>query len=205
MRPDPIACCTSAASPYAAGAASAIIRKAREILGDMTPGIKNGIVASGCTHPKKGPLKDGVFELGELKDVLFRTAEVHPAEGRDDGDVHWAGDPRAPDHTDFGLGANPFCAGCTTMPVAWSDIPENGASYQLIGYGGVNERSSKLAAKVLAGRAALPDRAEADMQYQQDQEIRTTLYEGPPPREREVGAYRTPCTAVVADTITVGG
>src|SRR5207249_351862 len=39
MRPDPIACCTSAASPYAAGGATAIIEEARRILGDHSTGI----------------------------------------------------------------------------------------------------------------------------------------------------------------------
>jgi subtilase family protein len=179
MRPDPIACCTSAASPYAAGGAAAMIAEARGILHDYSTGIHDGVVARGsdCTKwPEKGPLSDGKFTLDELKDVYFHTAEAHPAEGKDDGDIHWAGEPRSPDHPEFGPGANPFCFGCTTMPIEWKQIPEDGdLAYPLIGYGGINENSVKLAAKVLAGKEPLPERPEADMQYEFDQAVRGIL------------------------------
>lgn len=177
MRPDPIACCTSAASPYAAGGAVAIVLEARRILGDDTTGIHGGVVARGPVGlVDKGPLADGKFTLDELKDVFLHTAEARPSEGRDDGEVHWAGDPRPPDHTEFGPGANPFCPGCTTMPVEWKAIPEDASAYTLVGYGGINETSAKLAAKVLAGKAKLPARPDEDQQYQLDQQLRETYY-----------------------------
>jgi hypothetical protein len=179
MRPDPIACCTSAASPYAAGGAAAIITEARRILHDRSTGIHDGIVAQShdCSDwPSEGPLSDGLLTLDELKGVYFHTAEAHPSEGRDDGDIHWAGEPRAPDHAEFGPGANPFCFGCTTMPVAWQQIPEDGdVTYPLIGYGGINEVSVELAAKVLSGKEPMPERPGADSQYELDQEIRRSL------------------------------
>ncbi len=176
MKPDPIACCTSAASPYAAGGATAIVLEARRLLRDKTPGTKDGLVACG-TRTSKGPLKDGRFTLDELKDVLFHTAQPHPAEGRDDGDVHWAGEPRPPDRVEYGPGANPFCLGCTTTPVPWQAIPSGGdATYALLGYGGINEHSIEHAKKVLGGWTPLPDRANADAQYEADQALRAEVF-----------------------------
>ena len=177
MRPDPIACCTSAASPYAAGGAAAIITEARRLLRDKTPGTKDGLVACGRKGlVKKGPLADGMFTLEELKDIFMHTAEAHPSEGKDDGSIHWLGDPRPPDHPEYGPGANPFCFGCTTTPVAWKPIPEAVDAYQLIGYGGINEFSVKAAFDVLAGKAELPERPTADAQYDLDQSIRDQFY-----------------------------
>lgn len=181
MRPDPVACCTSAASPYAAGGATAIVMEARRLLGDRGAGTRDGLVACG---PKgriaKGPLADGVFTLDELKDVLLHTAQARPLEGRDDGLIHWAGDPRAPDHTEFGPGANPFCPGCTTTPIPWGPIPDagGGAAYQLIGYGAINEFSVKEGFDVLAGKTDIPDRPAADAQYDLDQQFRDQWYAG---------------------------
>jgi hypothetical protein len=119
---------------------------------------------------------DGVFTMSELKKVLFHTAEALPREGRDDGKVHWAGDPRAPDYTEYGPGANPFCQGCTTTPVAWKDVPEQGEAYPLVGYGGINERSIGRAFKVLRGKAKLPARDTADAQYELDQSLRSAFF-----------------------------
>ena len=176
MKPDPIACCTSAASPYAAGGATNIVMHARALLMDETPGAKDGLLA--CGHPlEKGPLDDGKFTLDELKAILFHTAEAHPDEGRDDGDVHWAGAPRGPDHVEYGPGANPFCFGCTTTPVPWTSIPAEGdAAYPFIGYGGINERSIELAGDVLAGEVELPERPNADAQYEADQALREQIF-----------------------------
>ncbi len=174
MRPHPMACCTSAASPYAAGGAAAIVLEARRLLDDGSTGARGGLVACGDSDRKikKGPLADGVFTLQELKRVLFLTAEAHPGEGRDDGLLHWAGDPRAPDYVEYGIGANPFCAGCTTMPVDWKTLPNEVDTYQFTGYGGINERSVALAKRVLRGKAPLPKRPAADAQYELDQDIR---------------------------------
>ena len=178
MRPDPIACCTSAASPYAAGGAVAIIHEARRILGDPLTGTREGVVAQGPAGlVPTGPLADGVFTLAELKDVFFHTAEARPGEGRDDGTLHWAGEPRAPELTPYGVGANPFCQGCTTTPVRWQTLPEGTNVYPFVGYGGINERSVALALDVLAGRAAIPARPNEDGQYQADQELRKQIFQ----------------------------
>ena len=179
VRPDPISCCTSAASPYAAGGAAALIQEARRILGDNTVGVHDGVLAEGsCGKVKAGPLADGVFTLDEFKDLFFHTAEPHPAEGKHDGLVHWAGDPRPPDYTEYGPGGNPFCIGCTTTPVPWSAIPEEVDAYQFIGYGGINEFSVALGKKVLAGRADQLVRDTADAQYELDQTVRELEFGG---------------------------
>ncbi|HEV2756338.1 MAG TPA: S8/S53 family peptidase [Actinomycetota bacterium] len=177
MRPDPIACCTSAASPYAAGGAAAVIAEARRLLGSSGAGVHEGIVACGRTGAvAKGPLADGIFTLQELKDVFLHTAEALPSEGRDDGDIHWAGDPRAPDHPEFGPGANPFCVGCTTTPLPWKTLPGAADAYAFVGYGGINEHSVAAAVAVLRGEEDMPDRPLADAQYEADQEVRGAFF-----------------------------
>ena len=179
VRPDPISCCTSAASPYAAGGAAALIQEARRILGDRTTGVHDGILAQGrCGAVKKGPLADGDFTLEEFNDLFFHTAQPHPAEGEHDGLVHWAGDPRPPDYTEYGPGGNPFCIGCTTTPVPWSQIPDEIDAYQFIGYGGINEFSVELGAQVLRGKANPLARDAADIQYELDQSIRELEFDG---------------------------
>ena len=181
MRPDPMACCTSAASPYAAGGAAALIQEARRILKDYTTGAEGGVLARGrCGATKKGPLADGDFTLDELKDVYFHSAEARPTEGKDDGEIHWAGGPGAPTHTEYGPGGNPFCPGCTTTPVPWSTVPEQAqdAGYTFVGYGAINERSVELGKKILQGKADAPVREEADAQYELDQTIRELMFNG---------------------------
>lgn len=180
IRPDPISCCTSAASPYAAGGAAALIQEARRILHDRTTGHDDGVLAEGCPSTSKGPLADGDLTVDELKDVLFHTAEAFPAEGKHDGLVHWAGDPRPPDQTEYGPGGNPFCLGCTTTPVPWSTLPSeaDGAAYAFIGYGAINERSVKAGIDVLRGKTDQPDRPAADAQYELDQTVRAAEFGG---------------------------
>jgi hypothetical protein len=201
MRPDPIACCTSAASPYAAGGATAIVLEARRLLGDSSAGTMCGAYAIGDPGGiKNGPLADGHFTLAELKQIFFHTAQPYPEEGRDDGEVHWAGEPRAPDHTEYGPGGNPFCVGCTTTPVPWSALPpeSDGIAYQFIGYGGINEFSLELAKKVLAGKADLPERPAADAQYELDQQIRTAEF-SLNSEEEEGGGFRADECALIAE------
>jgi hypothetical protein len=177
MRPHPIACCTSAASPYAAGGAAELVRVARKILGYNRTGMASGLVACGPRHRvHSGPLVDGDFTNEELKDLLFHTAEALPGKGRDDGKIHWAGDPRPPDHTEYGPGANPFCQGCTTTPVAWKTLPKEAEAYPFVGYGAVNERSVALAIKVLRGKEKMPGREAADAQYEADQDLRSAFF-----------------------------
>jgi hypothetical protein len=177
MKPDPIACCTSAAAPYAAGGAVAMVLEARRILGDQSAGVAKGVIARG---PKgrvdSGPLADGKFTLAEFRNLFFHTAEARPRKGRDDGEIHWAGAPRAPELLPYGPGANPFCLLCTTTPIPWSAVPEAADAFQMIGYGAINERSVKLAIGVLRGDAKLPPRPAADAQYQADQALRETIF-----------------------------
>lgn len=178
MRPDPIACCTSASSPYAAGGVAAIVLEARRILKDTTSvGANGGLYACGESGlVPDGPLKDGMFTLDELKDVFLHSAEPHPSEHLDDGMVHWAGDPRAPDETQYGPGGNPFCVGCTSTPIPWSEIPAQGEAYPLIGYGGINNYSVTMASAVLQGKTGLPERPVADALYALDQELRSNAF-----------------------------
>lgn len=177
MAPAPIACCTSAAAPYAAGAAAALVAAARAALGDTTPGVTGGVLASGVPRGiTEGPLADGDLTLEEFTDVFLHTAQARPVEGRDDGLIHWAGEPRAPDFTQYGPGANPFCLLCTTTPVAWASVPESVDAYQLIGYGAINEHSLEAARAVLAGREAMPERPSADAQYDADQQLRAAIF-----------------------------
>ncbi|MDQ4025939.1 MAG: hypothetical protein M3217_10720, partial [Actinomycetota bacterium] len=121
-------------------------------------------------------LADGVFTLPELKDVYLHTAEALPSEGRDDGEIHWAGDPRAPDHAEYGPGGNPFCVGCTTTPLPWKTLPAAADAYPLIGYGGINEHSVAAGIAVLRGEEDLPERPLADAQYEVDQEARAAFF-----------------------------
>lgn len=177
MRPDPIACCTSAASPYAAGGAAALIAEARRLLRAEGTGVHAGVVA--CGRPglvPEGPLADGVFTLSELKDLFLHTAEALPSEGLDDGAVHWAGGPRPPDHVENGPGANPFCVGCTTTPVSWTTVPPGADPYAFVGYGGINEHSVAAAFGILRGEEDPPERPAADEQYEQDQALRDVLF-----------------------------
>jgi hypothetical protein len=177
MKPHPFACCTSAASPYAAGGAAAIVLEARRIVGDSRTGIHKGVVATGRTGlVRSGPLRDGVFTLDELKTVFLRTAEARPGAGRDDGLVHWASEPRPPDYPEYGPGANPFCPLCTTTPVDWSSVPTDVDAFAQIGYGAINERSVALAKLVLQGKKPLPARAAEDADYELDQQIRGALF-----------------------------
>ena len=177
MVPDSIACCTSAASPYAAGAAAAIVERARRILGDRRTGIHDGVVARGpARRVKSGPLADGVFTLEELRAVFLRTAEDRPAEGRDDGLVHWTGEPRGPEFTPFGPGANPFCQGCWTMPADWTVIPADAPAFPLVGYGAINERSLAAAFAVLAGTTPEPERPQEDQAFDLDQQLRAVIF-----------------------------
>ncbi|HEX2295734.1 MAG TPA: S8 family serine peptidase [Actinomycetota bacterium] len=177
MRPDPIACCTSAASPYAAGGAAALVAEARRLLRSDFTGVRDGLVACGREGVvAKGPLADGAFTLEELRDVFLHTAEGLPSEGRDDGDVHWAGEPRPPDYVEYGPGGNPFCVGCTTTPVAWKTMPAAADAYSVLGYGGINEHSVAAGYEVLRGEAEMPERPLADAQYEADQQLRGVVF-----------------------------
>jgi hypothetical protein len=114
--------------------------------------------------------------LEEMRDVFLHTASARPEAARDDGEVHWAGDPRTPDYTEFGLGGNPFCGGCTTTPVPWPALPEDAPASPLIGYGSIDRYSARTALGVLLGATEMPARPNEDQQYALDQQLREALY-----------------------------
>lgn len=175
--PRPSACCTSASSPYAAGAAVALALEARRILGDPAVGVRSGVVAAGSPGVVgSGPLADGVFTLEEWRALLLATAEPRPGEGRDDGLLHFTGGPGSPHNLQHGPGENPFCQFCWTAPMRWSDAPADAPAHLSIGYGALNERSVALAAAVLAGHSPMPARPIEKAWYEQDQALRRALF-----------------------------
>jgi hypothetical protein len=178
-RPAPISCCTSAAAPYAAGGAAAILREARTLLGDSGVGLRGDAIALGSgAFPATSPLHDGKLTLAELRDLVLKTAEARPTAGAHDGLLHFTGGPGVPQNPQHGPGENPYCEGCWTLPVAWTEVPSDVPSHLSIGDGAVNERSVALARAVLAGTAPLPTRAVEDAFFAQDDAIRSALYGG---------------------------
>lgn len=177
MVPHPVACCTSAAAPYAAGGAAGVLLEARRILGDGTTGVRaDGVVASGAAGlVPAGPLADGVFTHAEWKDVYLHTAQARPVEGRDDGEMNFLGGPAAPKHPEYGVGENPFCQGCFTLPLRWTDVPESVPAYLSIGYGAINEDSLASARAVLAGGSQTV-RADVDEFFRQEGQVRTAIF-----------------------------
>jgi subtilase family protein len=179
--PDPISCCTSAAAPYAAGGAAAIVLEARALLGATGTGIHDGIIAQGPGATEGGPLSDGVFTMFEFSELFRHTAQARPVEGADDGMLHWTGAlPSTDIPTDVvlrhGPGANPFCQGCWTLPVKWSDVPAGEQQFPLTGYGGINEHSAALASEVLLGETSEPVRVVEDALFAADQTLRATVF-----------------------------
>jgi hypothetical protein len=167
VAPMPISCCTSAAAPYAAGAAARILRNARALLNDPTPGILQrtgapALVASGTPVLGSPMLGDGEFDLSEWRQLLLATANPRPVLGPHDGLMNFMGGPFAPQHPEYGPGENPFCLMCTTMPIAWSQVPIEAPAYASIGYGSVDPATVDLASAVLRGDASIPDRSSED-------------------------------------------
>jgi hypothetical protein len=89
----------------------------------------------------RGPLADGVFTLDEWRRVLLTTATTRPAAQPSDG---------------------PTCGTASGIGPQWSTLPASFPEYALIGYGVVDGPARALAAKVLAGAASMPDRADTD-------------------------------------------
>lgn len=174
-----LACCTSAAAPYAAGAAAAILQHARQLLGDLTPGLVEDpeggspIAASGTPVPGSVLLEDGVFTLEEWKQLLLWTAEERPLEGQHDGWRNFLAGPSMPERLEHGPGENPYCLLCVTAPVPWSTIPAAVPAYLSIGYGAANERSVALAKAVLDGDLPLTPRPEVDAFFELDDQYGT--------------------------------
>jgi subtilisin family serine protease len=150
---------TSAAAPYAAGGAAAALIEARRLTGDVRTGVRGGAVARG-RRTRTGPLADGVLTLAEWREVALKTASPRPVEQPEDG-------PSC-------LGADPLYG---PLPVRWADVPAGAPEHVLIGYGALDRRAVALAKRVLAGGAALPDRAAADTYFAADRQAREAQHQ----------------------------
>lgn len=152
---------TSGATPYVAGSAGQIVRIARAALGQTThTGLDDGALATGAPGEiADGLLADGVFDMADLRDVLFHTATSRPAPQDEDG---------------------PTCQLTGTYdatPVAWSDVPDEYPGYLHLGYGAVDRPAVALAADVLRGLQPMPDRAAEDEFFTVHEELRATLHQ----------------------------
>lgn len=178
--PGTVSCCTSAASPYAAGGAAALVLEARRILGDAGVGLRGDAIAVGPLSTERGPLSDGKLTLAEAHALVRHAATARPAEGPHDGWAHWTAEPASPgpsagEIATFGPGANPFCQGCVSAPVPWSAVPAHVPAYAHLGYGAIDDASAALAGAVLRGEAPEPARHVEDTLYAQDQAVRGAL------------------------------
>ena len=177
LEPSPFACCTSASSPYAAGMAAGIVLEARHILGDSRAGVHGGVVAQGpAGRVAAGPLRDGRLTLDELRALVKRVGEAPVKAGRHDGKLHWAGGPAAPELLPHGIGSNPYCPACYTLPVSWTQVQPGTAAIALGGYGGANERALDLARRVLAGTTPEPNRADVDAFFTTEGQVRRRVH-----------------------------
>lgn len=181
----PESCCTSAAAPYAAGGAVAIVHEARWLLGDSLvggrghpgPGLVLAQACADCPRPAAGVLADGNLTLGELRRVLEATAEARPLvsdAASDDGLVNWGAQPGSTPGDPW-PGDNPYCVACFTSPVRLGDIPADQDLSASIGYGAVTRMSLEHAFVSLDG-SALPERPTEDAFFERDEALRDLLY-----------------------------
>jgi len=152
---------TSAATPFVAGGAGAILSDARRILRDTRTGVRKGVVAKGRKGVvARGPLADGELTLAELRTVLQATATRRPVRQYEDG-------PPC-DATSLTYGPT---------PVEWGQVPDQYPEYLHIGYGAVDRPSLALAGEVLRGRQPIPDRTATDDYFRTDRQIREATYQ----------------------------
>jgi hypothetical protein len=160
---------TSAATPFVAGGAAAILKDARALLGDTGTGVRTAedgtpVVAQGDPGAiDAGPLADGVLTLAEWRRLVFATATPRPERQPEDGPPCATGQ--------FG-----------PTPVLWRDVPDDYPEFVHIGYGAVDRPAIALAAEVLRGVAPLPDRQRTDDYFAADDAVRRQthpVYRGP--------------------------
>lgn len=128
---------TSCATPTTSGVLSAVIERARQVLGDTTGGQRPGQVIAAAsatvTLPATGPLADGALTRAEAEAIILKTAYPVPV------------DP---------------------VKVTWDYAirPTTGTPYDyaIQGYGVVDRDSKARALKVLLGETPMPTRTEAD-------------------------------------------
>lgn len=154
---------TSSASPYAAGEAAALILEARRLLGDdRSAGVTEGILARGVAVEGSPILSDGQLSIGEVKDILMKTAVARPLQTEHDGELC------PPEMTPY-----------TTYPIQWKDLPADLPTYYFIGYGQISVDSAAAAMDVLKGATELPARPVEDQWHAYAQSARDA-YNGLP-------------------------
>lgn len=152
---------TSAATPYAAAGAVAILIEARRILEDTETGVDDDVVARGPRGlVPTGPLADGIFTLWEWRRVIFLTATARPMRQFEDGPP-------------CELASGAFAA----TPLQWKDVPAEYPEFLNIGYGAVDSQSIQLAGDVLSGIAQAPDRSRTDTYFDIDRSLRSSAYQ----------------------------
>lgn len=128
---------TSCATPTTSGVLSAVIERARLVLGDTTGGQRLGQVVAaaspGAILPSTGPLADGTLTRTEAEAIVLKTA--------------------------FPVAADP-------EKITWDYAvrPTTGTPYDnaIQGYGVIDRESKARALKALMGEIPLPTRTEAD-------------------------------------------
>lgn len=156
---------TSAATPYVAGGALAILVDARRLLGDARTGVRgtgpDAVVAAGRARGvRTGPLADGRLTLAEWRRLLLTTATSRPAASPDDG----------PPCVVEGLGLY------SATPVTWAQVPPQVPGHLLIGYGAVDPPALAAARAVLRGARPLPDRPVEDDYFARDAQARAAAH-----------------------------
>lgn len=149
-----------------------MLLETRRLMGHRGTGWPDGVGARG-TPFAAGLLSDGALELDEMARLLRLAATPRPQEHPDDGLMHWTGglpntvpaDPAAP-------GENPYCTGCWTLPAAWRDIPAEGPTYPVLGYGALDAAAVDHALRLLGSESAVPDRSAEDAFFAADQAAR---------------------------------
>jgi hypothetical protein len=145
---------TSCATPTTSGVLSAVIQRAREVLGDTVSGQRPGQVvaqaAEGAVLPAAGPLADGALTRVEAETVTIKTAFPVPAEAEK---ITW-------DYAVRPTTGTPY-------------------DYAIQGYGIVDRASKARALRVLLAEDPMPDRSTADQVIAGFDAIRNAIWGNP--------------------------
>jgi hypothetical protein len=143
---------TSCATPITGGVLSAVIERAREVLGDDVAGQKPGgvvaLAAPGVSLPAAGPLADGSLTRMEAEAIVLKTAQPVPFDAQK---FSW----------DYAV------------------EPTTPAYYVNQGYGVIDRVSKAAALEVLLGEAPMPTRTEVDTWIAQTDAVRNAIYGSP--------------------------
>jgi hypothetical protein len=145
---------TSCATPTTSGVLSAVIERARQVLGDTVGGQRPGQVvaaaAPGATLPAAGPLSDGSLTRSEAEAIVVKTA--YPV----------AADPEK-----------------ITWDYAIRPTTGTPYDYAVQGYGVVDRNSKARALQVLLGEAPMPNRADVDQVIAAFDTLRNAVWGNP--------------------------